>query len=156
MAIRLALVNRTALYFCVRRNCTRSRVRSIVELGDGGYSTLSRQHFLQSAHRDDQWDIGLPVACHVRAAVSERRRVDGELEGSTCVASANVAHQDVVVQRFRIVFRFSFLQIFTSSEAASSEPESLAPTLFNHPKDGADGTISLIRAVLVVMPCEPW
>ena len=133
-----------------------SRGRSIVELGDGGNGTLSRQHLLQSAHRNHQRDVGLPVAGHVRAAVSERRRVDGELERSTCVAATYVAHQDVVVQRFRVGFRFSFLQIFTSSKAGSSEPEFSASTLFKHPKGGTDGTISLIRAVLVVWTCEPW
>ena len=56
---------------------------------------------MQGAHRDDERDVGLSVAGHVRAAVSERR-VDGEFEG-TQRCFMDITHQDVVVQAFGLL-----------------------------------------------------
>ena len=113
------------------------RMRSIVELRNGGHGTFTRQHLLQGTHRDHERDIGLPVAGHVGAAISKGRRVDGELQRPACIASANITHQDVVVQRFRRVFRFSFLQIFTSPEAGSSGTGRIGSTLFKPMASGS-------------------
>ena len=118
MAVSLPAGNQTALYFSERRiPMARPPTRSVVELSHGGDCTLAGEHLFQGAHRDDERDIGLPVAGHVRAAVSERRRVDGELEGTSSIASADVTNQDVVVQVFGLLCSFRFLHVFTSPEA---------------------------------------
>ena len=71
-----------------------------MKLGHGRHCTFSRQHFFKRSHGDHQWDIGLSVAGHVRAAVGEGSGVDGELERSASIASSNIANQDVVVLWF--------------------------------------------------------
>ena len=99
---------------------------SVVKLGDGCHSAFAREDFLQRTHGDHQGDVGLAVAGHVRAAVSKRCGVDGELQGSTGVASSHVANQYVVVHGFALVCGFGFRHVFTSPEVGSPGIESIA------------------------------
>ena len=100
MAFQLALANQKALYFSVRRKAGTWPITSVVKLRHRGHGTVSRKHLFKGSHGDHQGDIGLSVAGHVRAAVGEGSRVDGEFEGSTGIASTNITYQDVVVLGF--------------------------------------------------------
>ncbi len=100
-----------------------------MQLGHGGHGPFSGEDFLKSPHGDDQRDVGLSITGHVRAAVGESGRVDGELEGTTGVASSNITNQDVVVLRFRFVFGLRFLHSFTSPEVGSSGTASITLTI---------------------------
>lgn len=82
---------------------------SILQLTEGGHSSLATEDFAKSVQRNNKRNIGLSIAGHIGGTVTKGTGVDRDFEGPACVALSDIADQQVGVH---VVAFFVFCGVF--------------------------------------------